>query len=105
MTSGIAMNHYAKLLLALPILLLLNSTYSAERVPWESSRIVGNPEPPKPYTIERVYSKLQFEQPVELVPLGDSGKMLLLEVGGKVYTFDDDPECDEAQLAFDLQPL
>ena len=78
---------------------------AAERVPWTSSRVVGSPDPPKPYHVQPAYPHLSFDQPVELMPLGDTGKMMLLEVGGKLYTFDDDPECRHADLAIDVQPL
>lgn len=92
------------LITLLSIFLGLASSLSmaAERVPWTTSRIMGKPEPPKPYSIARVFPELQFEQPVELVPLGSSGKMLLLEVGGKVFTFDDKQNCDQADLALNL---
>lgn len=72
------------------------------RTPWTSSRVVGSPDPPKPYHVERVYPKLEFRNPVELMPLGDTGRMMLLELGGKLYTFNDDPNRDQADLAIDL---
>jgi putative heme-binding domain-containing protein len=78
---------------------------AAQRVPWTTSNITGSPDPPKPYHTERVFPKLQFTNPVELMPLGDTGKLMLLEVGGKLYTFDDDPNCRQADLAIDFQPL
>ncbi len=78
---------------------------AAQRVPWTTSKIIGSPDPAKPYHVQRVFPKLQFTNPVELMPLGDTGKMMLLEVGGKIYTFDDDPDCRQADLAIDFQPL
>ena len=68
--------------------LLASSLSAAERVPWTTSRIVGSPDPPKEYHVERVYPELEFDQPVELMPLADTGKMMILEVTGKLYTFD-----------------
>lgn len=76
----------------------------ADRVAWTSSRIVGSPDPPKPFSVQRVYPKLSFDQPVELMALGDTGKMMLLEVDGKLYTFDDDQASSRADLAIDLKP-
>jgi putative heme-binding domain-containing protein len=78
---------------------------AADRVPWTTSRIEGSPDPPKEYHVQRVYPELQFDQPVELMPLADTGKMMLLEVNGKLYTFDDEPACATADLALDLSPL
>lgn len=76
-----------------------------EREPWTSSQIVGSPEPAKPFSTRRVYSNLNFREPVELLPLGSTGRMLLLEVSGCVYTFDDDPDVGEPELAIDLSQL
>lgn len=74
----------------------------AQRVPWTSSKIVGSPEPPKPYTTESAYANLKFREPVELLPLGDTGRMVLLEVGGKIFTFEDRPDVEQADLMFDV---
>ncbi len=87
------------------ILTLILSSYLAAREPWSTSRVSGSPESAKPYSTERVHPNLQFDQPVELLALGNTGKMLLLEVGGKVFTFDDRPNCTKADLALDLVPL
>lgn len=38
------------------------------RVPWTSSQIAGNPEPPSPYRAERLLPEITFRQPVEMVP-------------------------------------
>lgn len=76
--------------------------HAGQRVPWTGSRVKGSPEPAKPYGVERVYPALQFNQPVELVALPGTDKMLLLEVDGKVFTFDDRPDCARADLAIDL---
>ncbi len=78
---------------------------AAERVPWTASQVTGSPEPAKPYSTRREYPKLTFREPVELLPLGSTGRMLLLEVGGKVFTFSDQPEVGEPQLAIDLSRL
>ena len=94
-----------RLIVCLALLLgfeLLSVDSISARTPWTTSRVVGSPDPPKPYHVERVYPKLEFRNPVELMPLGDTGRMVLLEVGGKLYTFVDDPNCSEADLAIDL---
>ena len=43
-----------------------------------------------------------FAEDYELMPLADTGKMIILEVTGKLYVFDDDPECTNADLVIDL---
>ena len=84
---------------------MLTALPAIARAPWTSSRVTGSPDPPKPYHVERVYPRLEFKNPVELMSLGETGKMMLLELSGKLYTFDDDPDCAAADLAIDLSPL
>lgn len=78
---------------------------AAERVPWTASKVVGSPDPPRSYHVERVYPALEFRNPVELMPLADTGKMMLLELGGKLHCFDDDPNCKQTDVVLDLSPL
>ena len=40
-----------------------------KRIPWTTSRITGSPEPPLPYRTERLFPKLTFLEPLELVAL------------------------------------
>ncbi len=94
-----------RFLFTLGLIVASCSSVAAQRVPWTTSRIVGSPDPPKEYHVQRVYPKLQFDQPVELMPLAGTGKMMLLEVGGTLYTFDDHPDCSQADQAIDLFPL
>ncbi|MGI9471186.1 MAG: PQQ-dependent sugar dehydrogenase [Rubripirellula sp.] len=77
----------------------------AERIPWTSSRVIGSPDPPKPFHVERVYPSLKFNQPVELTTVPGTHKMMLLEVAGKLHVFDDDPEVTTSELVIDLNPL
>ena len=76
---------------------------AGERVPWTTSRVQGSPEPPKPFRLERVYPKLKFDRPVDLVCLPDSKLMLLLQVDGKVFAFQDDPNEGDQTLILDLR--
>ena len=74
-----------------------------ERVPWMASNVVGSPEPPKPYRVKHVYPNLQFQSPVELMPLGSTGRLMVLEVGGRLLTFPDRDDCEAADVALDLK--
>ena len=38
-----------------------------KRTPWTTSRIRGAPDPPAPYRTERVFEKLKFAEPLEMV--------------------------------------
>ena len=82
--------------------LVVCPTVAEDRIPWTSSRVTGSPDPPKPYHIERVYPNLQFQNPVELRSMPGADRMLLLQVNGKLFAFDDDPDCGEAELILDV---
>jgi putative heme-binding domain-containing protein len=66
----------------------------AKRQPWVGSRIVGSPEPPRPYVTERIFPSLVFNQPVELTAIPGTNRLLALEVGGKIYSFENRPQAD-----------
>src|SRR5262245_59166777 len=73
-----------------------------KRVPWTSSRVVGSPDPPSPYRLERVFPKLKFKSPVCLVQEPGTNRMLVGENDGKIYTFSmDNPDADNPELFFD----
>jgi putative heme-binding domain-containing protein len=73
------------------------------RLPWSTSRMAGSPDPPLPYQARRVFPKLNFREPVELCPAPGSGRLFLLELRGKVFSFRDEPGVPAADLALDLR--
>ena len=93
----------AHLTLLIPMLITA-PTLGVERQPWLTSRVTGSPGPAKDYRIERAFPDLQFDRPVELMPLPGTGRMLLMEVSGKVYTFAVNDDSVTADLAIDLRP-
>jgi putative heme-binding domain-containing protein len=64
----------------------------ARREPWTTSRITGSPDPPRPYVTERVFPSLTFDQPVELVAIPGTSRLAVLEVGGKIFSFENSPD-------------
>ncbi|MCA9052259.1 MAG: PQQ-dependent sugar dehydrogenase [Planctomycetaceae bacterium] len=78
-----------------------------QRVPWTNSRIVGSPEPPPPYRIERIYPHLAFKQPVEMIPCppdlnGTAGPQIaVVERAGQVLAFADDQQSSTTQTLLD----
>jgi putative heme-binding domain-containing protein len=77
----------------------------ADRVPWTTSRVVGSPEPPRPYTVEVAFPKLSFDRPLELVFEPGSDRLAVAQLDGKVLTFPNDPEADATELMLDLKAL
>src|SRR5213082_1671158 len=69
---------------------------SAKRRPaWTSSRITGAPEPPRPYIAERIFPSLVFNQPVELVAVPGTNRLIALELNGKIFSFENQPRAAE----------
>jgi putative heme-binding domain-containing protein len=64
------------------------------RVPWTTSRVIGTPEPPAPYTFKRAFPNLQFKQPVHMAT-GPGGRMFVTERNGRVVSFMDDQSSTE----------
>lgn len=73
-----------------------------QRVPWTTSTFSGTPEPPSPYLTERVFPALQFQNPVEMLAVPGSRRLLIAELSGKVWTFPNRNESDRRTLAIDL---
>lgn len=67
------------------------------RVPWTTSRITGSPEPPRPYITERVFRSLVFNQPVELAAIPGTNRLAVVEVDGRIYTIENQPDAESAQ--------
>ncbi|MHB8522358.1 MAG: PQQ-dependent sugar dehydrogenase [Limisphaerales bacterium] len=76
-----------------------------KREPWTTSRITGSPEAPPPYRVERVFPKLKFSEPVELVTAPGSDRFFLEQLHGKIVSFPPDPEGSQTDLCLDLLKL
>lgn len=74
----------------------------AKRVPWATSRMIGSPQPPSPYLLERVFPQLEFNHPVELLPIPGTNRMLVVEVDGRILSFPADESVETADLAIHI---
>lgn len=74
-----------------------------KRVPWTTSRVVGSPEPPPPYRLERAFPDLSFSEPLELSAVPEMDRWVVAERKGKIYTFANDPKKAEKKLLIDLK--
>jgi uncharacterized repeat protein (TIGR03806 family) len=70
---------------------------------WTTSKVVGSPEPPDPYTVTKVYPKLTFNEALELTAMPGKNAWVIAERPGKVYTFDMDPAKAEKKLILDVK--
>src|SRR5262245_23543801 len=71
-----------------------------QRPSWNTSRITGAPEPPRPYIAERIFPSLEFNQPLELVALPGTNRLVILEAQGKIFSFENRP--NDSNLTADL---
>ncbi len=74
----------------------------ASREPWTTSKITGSPDPPSPYQLERVFPELAFDQPVSLVTAPGSDRLFVMELRGKIYSFDPEAKNPQPELFADL---
>ena len=79
------------------------SAAPAKREAWTTSRILGSPEPPPPYTVERSFPNLTFKNPLELVPEPGSDRWWMVELEGRIWTFKNDNGATTRDLAVDLK--
>lgn len=75
----------------------------AQRVPLTTSRVVGSPEPPAPYTVRRAFPKLELTNPIGVIREPDSNRLLLIHQAsawsgkGRIVRISDDPEVTQAE--------
>ena len=72
------------------------------RVPWTTSRIRGTPEPPLPYSSERIFPQLKFDKPTVLTNAPGTDRLFLAELGGMIYSFPNRPDVGQLDLLVDL---
>ena len=76
-----------------------------KRVPWKTSRIIGSPEPPHPYRIERAFPKLSFKNPLLMARAPASNRLFVGEQAGKIFSFPNEEKVSKTDLFLDLNAL
>lgn len=59
-----------------------------ERVAWTTSRILGSPEAPLPYTVERILPHIEFKNPVDFALEPGTNRWWVLQLDGKLFVVD-----------------
>jgi len=75
---------------------------TTKRTAWTTSRIVGSPDAPSPYTTERAYPKLKFNQCLEITAAPGSDRLFVVEQSGKIFSFPDRDDVATTDLVSDL---
>ena len=82
-----------------------NGARGDARKPWTTSRVKGSPEPPLPYRAQRVFTKLNFEQPTVLTNAPSTDRLFVAEQKGRIYSIPNEPNCKQADLFLDVNAL
>ena len=72
------------------------------RVPWTTSRMIGSPDPPAAYALQRVFPKLAFTNPVVLTNAPGTDRLFVVELAGKVHSFPNKSTVEKTDPVFDL---
>ncbi|MEO2032287.1 MAG: PQQ-dependent sugar dehydrogenase [Planctomycetaceae bacterium] len=73
------------------------------RLPWTTSRVVGTPEPPPPYSVQRAFPNLKFENPVCIAQEPGTDRFMVGENSGRIYAFTKDtPDTESRELFLDI---
>jgi len=73
-----------------------------KRVPWTSSRVVGTPEPPLPFRLERVFARLPLSQPLFLTHIPQTDQLLVIEQRGRILRFADQGDPEQAETFLEV---
>ena len=75
------------------------------RAPWTTSRLKGSPQPPEPYRIVPAFPKVRFDHPTSIEEVPGANRLLVTEMGGKIFTLVKSADVKQADLLVDsLKP-
>ena len=69
-----------------------------ERIFWTTSRVVGTPDPPLPYRVQKTFSKLQLTNPVYIEGEPGTNSLLVAQQNGKVFRFESQSDVEMTDL-------
>jgi putative heme-binding domain-containing protein len=75
------------------------------RSAWTTSRVHGSPEAPEPYRIVSAFPQLRFQRPTSIEEIPNTGRLLITEMGGKIFSFPKTADIRQADLVVDLIQL
>ncbi len=78
------------------------------RIPLTTSRVVGSPDPPPPFRVQRVYPNLKLNFPIAIVHQPGSDLLLLIDQlrsysKTRIGRIKDDPAADQVETLLDLE--
>src|SRR5437870_3864235 len=73
------------------------------RIPWTTSRLIGSPDPPLPYTVEKTFTNIKWEQPIFITAEPGTDRLFVIQQGGetnkpsRILELRDDPNAAQAE--------
>ncbi len=73
------------------------------RIPWTTSRLIGSPNPPLPYIVEKTFTNIPWERPLFIIAEPGTDRLFLIEQGGetnkpsRILELRDDPNADHIE--------
>ncbi|MGY8767851.1 MAG: PQQ-dependent sugar dehydrogenase, partial [Pirellulales bacterium] len=72
---------------------------------WNSSKILGTPDPPLPYITRQIYADIKLDQPTYLMPVPGTKRMISTQMTKEIVSFSTDGSPDSIQPALDLKQV
>src|SRR6185369_2715673 len=78
------------------------------RIPWTNSRVVGSPDPPLLYTVEKTFTNVQWRAPIFITPEPGTESLLVIQQGGdrerpsRILRLPDDPNTDRVEAFLEV---
>jgi len=69
-----------------------------KRVPWTTSKVQGTPGPADPYTTEVAFPGVKFFEPLDMVAIPGTNRLMVAERKGTIYTFENDAKAKQDLL-------
>jgi hypothetical protein len=78
------------------------------RIPWSSSRLVGSPDPPLPFTIEKTFTKQPWKTPIYIAEEPGTDRLWIVQAESepgqtsRIIRIKDDPAANESEVLLDI---
>ena len=53
------------------------------RIPWTTSRLIGSPDPPLPYSVERTFANIKWDRPIFIAVEPGTERLFVVQQGGE----------------------
>src|SRR5438445_664964 len=73
------------------------------RIPWTTSRLVGSPDPPLPYTVEKTLTRIKWDRPIFIAAEPGTDRLFVIQQGGetnrpsRILELRGDPNADHVE--------